>query len=171
MISSHVDTSMMTLHEKSLKKHLTWRTHILSFVASFELIYMPLEIYFSWLKLSRRHQSLKMPKNTLKMSFFVYTQLSLKENRVHTRLALYNTCIRTWVAIYNSHVRLIYMTLCIGNLRMPPRVRECCFWNPRTPPENVKKQFFWISGSLGSYATDSFSCNYFVFTPNSSLTI
>ena len=37
---------MSTLHEKSLKKHLTWGTHILSFVTPFDLISMPLEIYF-----------------------------------------------------------------------------------------------------------------------------
>ena len=34
-----------------------------------------------------------------------------------------------------------------------------------------KKYEFWILGSLGSYPTDSFSCNYFVFAPNSSLNI
>ena len=52
-----------------------------------------------------------------------------------------------------------------------PHVRDYCFYNPCTPIKNVKKHVFWNSGSLGSYATDSFSCNYFVFAPNSSLTI
>ena len=42
MISSHVGTSW-----KSLKKHLYWRTHILSFVTPFDLISVPLKRYFS----------------------------------------------------------------------------------------------------------------------------
>ena len=40
-----------------------------------------------------------MPRNTLKVSFFVCTRLSLRKTRVRTR-----------VAIYNSHVHLKYVT-------------------------------------------------------------
>ena len=70
-------------HWKSLEKHLYWRTHILSSVTPFDLISAPLEIYFSQLKLSRRHQSLKIPRNTLKMHFFcVFTTLLICKSRI-----------------------------------------------------------------------------------------
>ena len=48
-----------------------------------------------------------MPRNTLKMSFFVCT-----------RVALYNTRVRTQIDIYNSRVHIIYVTLCISNPRV-----------------------------------------------------
>ena len=50
MISLHVDTSW-----KPLKKHLYWRIHIHSFVTSFDLFSIPLEMYLSQLKIYRRH--------------------------------------------------------------------------------------------------------------------
>ena len=111
MFLSHVDTSMMTLHEKSLKKHLTWRTRILSFVTPFDLIFVPLEIYFSYLKLSSRHQSLKMPKNTLKMSFFCLYVTCLKANP---------RMIRDLLSIIPAYVRelLIYTTFYTNNPRV-----------------------------------------------------
>ena len=77
----HVDTSW-----KSLKKHPTWRTHIRSSVTLFDLFSAPLERYLSQLKLSRRHKSLKMPKSTLKMRFFMYTRVAFRKPTCCTRL-------------------------------------------------------------------------------------
>ena len=118
----HDDTSW-----KSLKKHLTWRTHILSYVTPFDLIFAPLERYFCELKLSRRHLSLKMPRNTLKMSFW---------------------CVRDFPSRKPTYVReLLYIIVTYAlNTRLSalqptctPRVRDCFFCNPRTSPENIKK--------------------------------
>ena len=174
MFSSHVDTSMTTLHEKSLK--VTEKTPNLEdpYLEFCNSIWPHLCTVGKIFLLAKTFQKTPKSENAQKYhknEFFVCTRLSLKETRVRTRLALYNTRVRMRVAIYNSHVRLMYMNFCIGILRMPPCVHDCCFCNPRTPPKNVKKHVFWISGSLGSYATDSFSFKYFVFTPNSSLSI
>ena len=57
------------------------------------------------------------------MIFFDVYASCFKETRVCTR-----------VAIYNTHVHLKYMTFYIKT-----RVRDCCLYTLRTPPENVKK--------------------------------
>ena len=132
----------------------------MSFVTLFDLVSAPFERYFSSLKLSRRHQSLKMARNTLKMSFFYVYACFLMETR-----------IRTQVAIYNSRVRLKYATFCIAT-RIYLLVYATVVSATRVHLLKMSKKYiFWNSSSLGSYATDSFSCNYFVFDPNSSLTI
>ena len=75
----------------------------MSFVTPFDLISTPLERHLSYIKLSRRHQSFKIPKSTLKMSSFNVYVSFLKETRICMRLAIYNT-----------HIRLKYMNFCIA---------------------------------------------------------
>ena len=61
-----------------------------------------------------------MPRNALKMSFFVYMRVALYDIRVRTRVALYDTRVCTRVAIhtrlsvlathvYFSCMRLLYL--------------------------------------------------------------
>ena len=153
MIPSHVNIFMTTLHEihwKSLKRHLSWRTHILSFGKVF-----PFAKTFQ--KTPKSENAQKYPK---KMSFFVCTRLSLRQTRIRTRVAIYNSCVRLKYATFCIATRvylLVYATVVSAtHVRLLKMSKNYLFWN---------------SGSLGTYATDSFSCNYFVFDPNSSLNI
>ena len=102
----------------------------------------------------------KFPKNEFFLSIrdFPLRKPAYVRNLLYIIPTYIRELLYTWKFLY-------WKPACI------PRVRDCCFCNPRTPLKNVKKYKFWISSSLGSYATNSFSCNYFVFTPNSSLTI
>ena len=86
----------------------------------------------------------KYPKN----EFLMCTQLSLKETRVRTR-----------VAIYNSRVRLKYVTFLHFNPRLLLVYATVVSTTHIHLLKMSKKYEFWNLGSLGSYATDSFSCN------------
>ena len=160
MFSSHVDTSMTTLHEKSLK--VTEKTPNLEdpYIELYNFVWPHLYAIAKIFQLSKTFQqtwksenSQKYPKN----EFLICTWLSIKETRICTR-----------VAIYNSHIHLKYMNflhcnpcviLVYATIVSATRVRLL---------KMSKKYEFWILGSLGSYATNSFNCNYFVFAPISS---
>ena len=101
---------------KVAEKHLTWRIHILSSVTPFDFIFTSLERYFSYLKLSKRHQSLKMPRNTLKMSFWCIHNFPLRKPAyVHELLYIIVTyALNTWLfyiatCVYSSCMRLLYL--------------------------------------------------------------
>ena len=98
-----------------------------------------------------------MPKSTLKMSFFYVYAGFLKETRI---------CM--WISIYNTRVRLKYVTLYIATYTYLLVYMTFVFETHVRLLKMSKKYVFWNLSSLGSYATDSFSCNYFVFDPNSS---
>ena len=119
---SHVFTACRHFHDdtswKSLKKHLNWRTYILSSITPFDLISTLLERYFSWIKNFRRHQSLKMPRNTLKMIFFDVYASFLNETRVCTRVAIYNTCIH--LKYVNFYITTWIHLLCTWLLSLQP---------------------------------------------------
>ena len=75
------------------------------------------------------------------------------------------------ISLYNTHVHLKYMNFYIAtHLYLLMYATVVSATHVRLLKMS-KKYIFWNSGSLGSYATDSFSCNYFVFDPNSSLSI
>ena len=101
-----------------------------------------------------------MPRSTLKMTFFDVYASFLKETRICTRLAIYNThvCLKYVTFYIVTHVYLLVYATVVSATRVHLLKMS-------------KKYVFLNSGSLGSYATDSFSCNYFVFDPNSSLSI
>ena len=104
-------------------------------------------------KTTKSKNAQKYPKNEF---FDVYVSF-LKE-----------TCVRMRISLYNSHVRLKYATFCIAtHIYLLVYVTVVSAIGVRLP-KMQKKYVFWNPGSLGSYATDSFSCNYFVFNPNSS---
>ena len=159
MILSHVDTSMTTLHESH------WKTPNLEdlYLDFCNSVWPHLYTVGNIFQLAKTFQKTPKSKNAqkcLKNEFFLYTWLSLKETRVwHTTCQLYNPRV------------LLYVTFCTRNMRVFFVYATMVFSNPRMPLKTVKKHAFWNSGSLGSYATDSFSCNYFVFAPNSSLSI
>ena len=80
----------------------------------------------------------------------------LKETRVCTLLAIYNTCICLKYTTFFSETYIFLLHMQLMSLQ------------PAYSSQKCKKYVFQNSGSLGSYAIDSFSCNYFVFNPNSS---
>ena len=122
MIPSHVDTSITTLHEKSLKKTPNLEDLYLKFCNSIWPHLYTIGNIFLLAKTSRRHQSLKIPRNTLKMSFFVYTRLALKETRVwHATCQLYNLRVILYATLYTRNPRILFMyvTVVFNNLCMP----------------------------------------------------
>ena len=77
-----------------------------------------------------------------------------------------HVCMR--VAIYNSRMHLKYMTFYIET-RVYLLVYATIVSATQVHLLKMSKNYmFWNSGSLGSYATNSFNCNYFVFNPNTS---
>ena len=163
MFSSHVDTSMTTLHEKSLKviekttnledPYLEFYNSVWPQFYTIGKVFLLAKTFSMTLKSKNAY---KYPKYEF---FYVYASF-LKETHVHMR-----------VAIYNSHVCLKYMTFYIATHVYLLMYATVVSATSVRLLKMSKKYVFWNSGSLGSYATDSFNCNYFVFEPNSSLSI
>ena len=81
---------------------------------------------------------------------------------------LKETHVRTRVSIYNSRVCLKYVTFCIEtHVYLIVYVTVVSVTHVRL----LKMSKNTYLGSLGSYANDSFNCNYFVFDPKYSLSI
>ena len=78
----------------------------------------------------------------------------LKATRVCTRVAIYNSrvCLKYVTFYIETHVYLLMYVIVVSATRV--RLLKMS-----------KKYEFLKFGSLGSYATHSFSCNYFVFDP------
>ena len=136
----------------------------MNFVTPFDLFSALLESYLSQLKLSRRHQSLKMPISTLKMRFFYVYASCLKETRVLYATCLYNTRVYLENATIFIATHVSYTSICIATRVYLLHTRLMSL----QPVYSCEKYVFLSLGSLVSYATDSFSCNQFVFDPISS---
>ena len=132
----HDDTSW-----KSLKKHLYRRTHIYSFVTLFDFFSAPLEIYLSQVKLSKRCQSLKMPKSALKWDFLMYTRVALRKPTCCTWLVyiILKCTLKTWLFALQLACHMWLFSL------QPACIPWTCGWclcNPHVRPKDVKKIFF-----------------------------
>ena len=85
---------------------------------------------------------------------------------MHMRVFLRKLAYGTRLAIYNTRVCPKYVTICIATrlylLDMRLMSLQLAY--------SCQKYVCLSLGSLGGYATNSFSCNYFVFDPISSET-
>ena len=85
----------------------------------------------------------------------MYMWVTLRKPAYGTQLAIYNTyiCPKYMMICIETHVYLLHMQLM-----------------SLQPTYSCQKYVFQSLGSLGGYATYSFSCNYFAFDPISSET-
>ena len=160
---SHVDTSMTTLHEKSLK--------VIEKTPNLEDLYLEF-CNFVWPHLYTIGKVFMLAKTFQKTPKSENVQKYPKKEYFDVYASfLKETHIRTWLDIYNTHVHLKYVTFYIATCVYLLVYVTIVSATRKRLLKMSKKYVFWNSGSLGSYATNSFSCNYFVFDPNSSLSI
>ena len=125
---------------------LPWR-HFMKFIEKIPNLEDPyLEFYNSvWPLVCTVWNKFQLAKTFQKIRKSENAQKYHKNDLFYVHVSfLKETHVRTWLSIHNTRVHLQKMS---------------------------KKYVFQNLGSLGSYATDSFSCNYFAFDPNSSLSI
>ena len=80
---------------------------------------------------------------------------------MYMRVALRKPTYGTQLAIYNTRVCPKYTTICIATHVYLLHTRLMSL----QPAYSCQKYVFRSLDSLGGYATDSFSCNYFFFDP------
>ena len=85
---------------------------------------------------------------------------------MYTRVTLRKPVCCTQIVMYNTHVFPKYVTIYIATHAYLLAFKWLLSLQPVYASWKCQNKYVFLnSGSLGSYATDSFSCNYFVFEP------
>ena len=150
MISSHVDTSWKSL--KVTEKTPILEDPYLEFCNSIWPHFYTVGKVFQLAKTFQKTPKFENAQKYLKMHFFVYAWLSL----CATRASL------TTLVFCKSRMHIFTGCSCV-NSRIMRGLSSCIVVNLFLNIKTLKHAF---RVSLGSYTTDSFSCNYFVFAPN-----